>query len=487
MRQHKNRFPAGFLLGSALFALAAVPVRAAAPEEASLASVLEESHISPIPSGNGKYMLKSSGFYCLNADGTKENTPAVYQFERFVIDGTVFDGIYYHDETGKFKAAEPELVHIKNLALPVPEGTENTEPAVLDGFYMADNMGKLTAAPQVRYLDKVTVDGTLFDGFYYFDENGRLVSEGGLQYIENMECGGREFSGCYYFGGADGMLSSGGVTAEGLSVDKNGRVKDMERKGLPGLKKVLEKLTAGYDGEWSVYVKDLGAGEELVLNNKEMLSASLIKAFVMEKTYENMDRVRNTEAALLKSTPDNAAVQVKVNDLLENMITVSDNESYNELVKLQTDKHDFAYGARVINRYLKKEGYENTSVQHTLAPSPSVPEGIGGNNTTSVKDCGILLEKIYRKKSVSREASKEMLDFLLAQQNTAKIPEGIAGDIKSANKTGENDAVQHDIAIVYGEKTDYILCVMSENCKNKDDAVSNIRNISSLTYEFLNR
>ena len=53
----------------------------------------------------------------------------------------------------------------------------------------------------------------------------------------------------------------------------------------------------------------------------------------------------------------------KVDDLLWNMITVSDNESCNELGRLQSEKHDFLDGAEKVNEYLKKEGYEkDTSI-----------------------------------------------------------------------------------------------------------------------------
>ena len=102
------------------------PVSAAALQQSaqgSLGSVTEESQILPIPDGSGKYILKSSGFYCLNEDGTRENTPAVHYFDHFVIDGTVFDGYYYHDENGKFAAGNPHMVQIKNLSAPSEDGS----------------------------------------------------------------------------------------------------------------------------------------------------------------------------------------------------------------------------------------------------------------------------------------------------------------------------------------------------------------------------
>ncbi len=134
------------------------------------------------------------------------------------------------------------------------------------------------------------------------------------------------------------------------------------------------------------------------------------------------------------------------------MITISDNESFNELVRLQTDTLDFKKGAEAINGYLAEQGYQDTTVQHTLLPSTSASKGLGGRNMTSVRDCGRLLEQIYRGECVSEEASAAMLDLLLNQQVTWKIPEGLDSSVVVANKTGETDTSQHDMAIVYGEK-----------------------------------
>ena len=79
-----------------------------------------------------------------------------------------------------------------------------------------------------------------------------------------------------------------------------------------------------------------------------------------------------------------------------------------------------------------------------------------------------------------------MLSFLLAQDKRTKIPAGLPTNIQVANKTGENDLCQHDIAIVYGEKTDYILCVMSENAGKEADVLPHIQEVSALTYYALN-
>lgn len=473
------------LAASLCLVVSGVPASVAGASD-SLLSVTEEAQIQPIGDGSGRYLMKSDGFYCLKEDGSKDAQAAVHYFNRMKIDGTVLDGFYYHDADGCYKAESPHIVKISKLTCQAvdDEGAETEQ--TFDGYYMVNNLGKLTAAPQVRYIDNLTMDGTSFDGYYYFDETGRMVTEPGIHELE-MTSNGQMFSGTYYFGGVNGVLvQEAGVTPDGFPVDETGKVTDLDELGIENLKPRLETMVSGYDGNWSVYVKDLETDEEIILNDEPMYSASLIKAFVMAKTFADMDLVLENEASQMKTDLSNAAVQTKVDDLLTNMITVSDNESCNELGRLQSDKHDFLDGAQKVNEYLEKEGYSETSYQSTLHPSSSAKLSLGGRNMTSVKDCGLLLERIYRGECVSEEASQQMLELLKRQENTTKIPAGIKDAVVTANKTGETDEDQHDIAIVYGTRTTYVLCVMSEGWKSGGDAVQNIQNISSMVYNYLN-
>lgn len=478
MKAGKNCRRQNVLIAGILsFLAAAVPVAAAAPEQEQMLSATEEAQIRPIGDGTDRYLLKSEGFFCLNGDGTRCDTAEVHYFDHMEIDGTVLNGFYYHDDSGRFRAESPHVVQIKGAVCKDQD---------FDGLYMVNSLGKLTAAPQVRYIDSLTVDKTVYDGYYFFDENGRMTTEPGLHELE-MTSNGRHFSGTYYFGGENGALvQEAGVTEEGFPVDETGKVSDLENLGMDTLEPQLESMLSSYDGEWSVYVKNLDTDEVISINNKPMYSASLIKAFVMAKTYADMDLVLENQAEKMKAEPDSPAVQEKVYDLLWNMITVSDNESCNELGRLQDEKSDFLKGAESVNEYLEKEGYDDTSYQSTLHPSRSPVLSLGEHNTTTAEDCGLLLERIYKGECVSAAASEDMLELLLNQKNTTKIPSGIAADVTVANKTGETDTDQHDMAIVYGPKTTYILCVMSEGFKNADQAVENIRKISGVVYNYLN-
>lgn len=478
MKAGKNCRRQNVLIAGILsFLAAAVPVAAAAPEQEQMLSATEEAQIRPIGDGTDRYLLKSEGFFCLNGDGTRCDTAEVHYFDHMEIDGTVLNGFYYHDDSGRFRAESPHVVQIKGAVCKDQD---------FDGLYMVNSLGKLTAAPQVRYIDSLTVDKTVYDGYYFFDENGRMTTEPGLHELE-MTSNGRHFSGTYYFGGENGVLvQEAGVTEEGFPVDETGKVSDLENLGMDTLEPQLESMLSSYDGEWSVYVKNLDTDEVISINNKPMYSASLIKAFVMAKTYADMDLVLENQAEKMKAEPDSPAVQEKVYDLLWNMITVSDNESCNELGRLQDEKSDFLKGAESVNEYLEKEGYDDTSYQSTLHPSRSPVLSLGEHNTTTAEDCGLLLERIYKGECVSAAASEDMLELLLNQKNTTKIPSGIAADVTVANKTGETDTDQHDMAIVYGPKNTYILCVMSEGFKSADQAVENIRKISGVVYNYLN-
>lgn len=445
----------------------------------SLLSITGESHIYPIEDGSNQYILKSDGFYCLTAEGSIDTAPGVHYFDHADINGTIFNGYYYHDEHGKFRAGNPKLVQIQQIAC---------NKIVFDGYYMVGNLGKMSASSQVRYLDNVVMGDLTFDGYYYFDINGRLTVEPNIAEL-HMNVNGRAFSGNYYFGGLNGVLvEESGVTADGIPVAEDGKVAGAEQLGMEKLQPQIEKMIEEFEGDWSVYVKDLSNGESFSINNRSMFSASLIKPFVLAKTYQDMEQVTAQELTLMKAGTDPSIAAAKINDLAWNMITISDNESFNELVRLQSEKYDFIDGANLSNEYLMSEGYADTLVQHTLHPSASNEIGIAEDvsNMTSVEDCGLLLEKIIKGECVSKEASEKMLELLKDQQCTWKIPEGLPNGVVSANKTGETDMSQHDIAVVYGNKTTYILCVMSENWTNSDDAIDDIRHISRVVYAYLN-
>jgi beta-lactamase class A len=284
---------------------------------------------------------------------------------------------------------------------------------------------------------------------------------------------------------AKAVAATEDAEAEEDEADKN-ETGDAIPEEMEELQSNLEDFLADKEGTWSVYVKNLNTGEMVSINNQQIYAASLIKLYVLEDCFQNMDTLMNTVAET--EGLDEESCSEKIMDTITSMITVSDNESYNELIRLKNTDRSFTEGCLALNEAIQKRGYQDTGVFHTLGPSYTEDEATSDQqNYTSVEDCGALLESIYNGTCISKEASKEMLDLLLQQQVLTKIPAGIPEGIAVANKTGETDEEQHDVAIVYGEKVDYIICVMSTGLTDTEAAVENIQWISKTVYDYLNK
>lgn len=240
------------------------------------------------------------------------------------------------------------------------------------------------------------------------------------------------------------------------------------------LKTELTRRVNSYSSKWSVYLKDLTTGNVISINERAQESASLIKLYVMGAV---MQEIQNGNLEMNDTTKH----------LLDEMITVSDNSATNELVRYLNKDHDHKKGMKKVNAFIKAQGFEYTHEYNGLEDT-SLWYDADTKNTTSAKDCGRLLERIYRGEFISHLASRQMEELLLNQQVTYKIPSTIPSESRVANKTGETSDCENDAAIVYTPKGDYILCIMSCEVSSKSSAVDSLREMSSLIYSyFMNR
>lgn len=279
-----------------------------------------------------------------------------------------------------------------------------------------------------------------------------------------------------YYVGSTGAMYTCAITPDGKYVGYDGLVNDSvgitnSHSGLNSLKKTLEETISDYHGTWSIYVKDIGHNEFLLINNVQHFSASLIKLYCAGAAFELMDEGK------LERTD-------RIDSLMYQMISISDNDAFNLMVRQCDENYNAVNGCKVIQDFIDREGFTDTTITTMLVPTeypfPSSP----GRNYTTVADCGKMLEKIYKKQLVSPKASDEFLELLLNQQHINKIPSGLPEGTKCANKTGDTDDTQHDAAIVYSPGGDYIIVVMSSNC---GAAIPNIQNISSIVYDYFNK
>lgn len=256
--------------------------------------------------------------------------------------------------------------------------------------------------------------------------------------------------------------------------EEDQQVDDME---LADLKKQIEDEIKNKNGSWAVYVEELKNGNKLQVNNHKMVSASLIKLFIMGEIYNEI-----SSEIIDKKTVDN---------YLEQMITVSDNHSSNVLVaRLGGGEYSDMYsrtfqdGLKKVNHFADSIGCVDTEQQRDMMDSR--PKPIQEQNYTSVVDCGNFLSKLYHKELISESNDTEMLDLLKKQTRRSKIPAGLPSDVKCANKTGELNDVENDVAIVFSPSCDYIICVMSNDVPDTSDARSTITSLSSVVYNYFN-
>ncbi len=258
------------------------------------------------------------------------------------------------------------------------------------------------------------------------------------------------------------------VTAQIASTDSTVTNKVIgSSKRFRKLEKKLNAAISTYGGTWSVYVKNLKTNESLTINNKKMYAASLIKLYAMAGAY---DRVYAKKLKLSS-----------VSGLLNIMITVSDNDSFNTIVR--------KIGKKRLNKWISKNGFKKTEVVHDVglaANSTIVRDGRKGN-TTTVRDCGKLLEMIYRGKCVSKKYSKMMLSLLKRQTRRSKIPAGVPAGVVVANKTGETDEACHDAAIVFAKKAPYVLVVMVTDPGAAWTHDDQIAEISGIVYQAMKK
>lgn len=310
-------------------------------------------------------------------------------------------------------------------------------------------------------------DGSLQTGWkrigkktYYFSRSKKLPKRG------SMQTGWQKIRKKTYYFDKWGVLAKKTWVGQRY-VNRLGEEVKKKKAPITGLEKKIREYIRNscVPGHWAVYVKNLETGESLAIGNRPMYSACLIKIFGMGAVFEKIE--------------EGAFSYNSVKGLLYPMITVSSNECFNTLVR--------KIGKSAINDFCREHGYAGTNQGKGIEPAVNaqgLENGTGGNLTT-ITDCGEILEDIYQGKLVSGSASKKMLEILKAQQLRSLIPSGVPAGIQVANKTGNTNALIHDAGIVFGKKTDYILCVMTDTV-NAGAAPAGIRGISRIVYSFLN-
>lgn len=249
----------------------------------------------------------------------------------------------------------------------------------------------------------------------------------------------------------------------------NGTV--ITRPSWKALRNEITDRLSSYQGDWSVYIKDLSTGKTMEINEHSMESASLIKLFIAGTIYEQLDWLNLDETDTIMNA-------------LNLMITVSDNESSNVLVRqLYDESGSFQDGLDVVNDFIRRHGFTNTQQVNGIA-DPSLWVSDGSINMTSAADCGRLLEAVYKRTLLSPFNCFRFEVLLNKQEVNYKIPGGLPAGTHISHKTGEVDDTENDVSIIYTPYGDYIFCILSTNLTDTNSAVDHIHEITALVYDY---
>jgi beta-lactamase class A len=136
-------------------------------------------------------------------------------------------------------------------------------------------------------------------------------------------------------------------------------------------------------------------------------------------------------------------------ELCDLMIAVSSNLATNNLIerlgveKIRATTEALGAGGMVVRR-----GVED-----------NVAYRAGMNNTTTARALLVLFEAIASGTAISPEASRQMVAVLERQHFSDGIPAGLPPGTVVAHKTGSITRIQHDAAIVFGNRP-YVLVVL---------------------------
>ena len=244
--------------------------------------------------------------------------------------------------------------------------------------------------------------------------------------------------------------------------------------------KLLEKCS----GKVGFYYKDINTQKEIKYNeNKKFIAASIIKLPILvdalkrleSKEISDLEKIAITKEVKVPScgalTYMHDGIEVKIRDLCNLMIILSDNTATNVLIdRLGTDN---------INKTIKDLGLKYTSLSRKMYDMES--KELGKENYFALSDIAILLNNIHEEKLISKNVSKEIKGIMKEQQINHKIPYYIPEEVTILHKTGESDGITHDIGIVYS-KNPYIIGFAS-NETNTQEFEDVIRKISRMLYE----
>jgi len=218
---------------------------------------------------------------------------------------------------------------------------------------------------------------------------------------------------------------------------------------------VILKTLKDAQGTYAVVFKNLKTGDVYHLNDQKKFAAgSLYKLWILGETYAQIEGGLIARDETLNDSLDSLNQRYGSSESSGGMVTFALQDAIKEMITVSNNYAAFLLTYRITiastSSFLTEYGFKDSLV------------GNEGLPTTTALDMANFFEKIYRGKIINPTASSEILEILKKQTLNQKIPKYLPPETKIAHKTGEVENFSHDAGIVFTDKGDYILVVMSE-------------------------
>lgn len=259
------------------------------------------------------------------------------------------------------------------------------------------------------------------------------------------------------------------LSAAGNSEEPDENTTDI--KNANELQLIIDNDIASLTSQWDVLVQNLSTGDTWVSTHniskgQKMISASIIKLFIMGAVYEQVDK--------------GALAEKNVYDDIYAMITISDNAAANRLTTLLGGGNADA-GMALVNAFASEIGCDSSQQNRLMLANDNK------QNYVTAADCATMLKLIYDGDCVSAEASAKMLEILKKQMVNDRLPHLLPKETVVAHKTGNLSGVScADVGIIFSPNGDYILCCICNNQNTDQGATDKIAEISLHVYEYFN-
>jgi beta-lactamase class A len=160
---------------------------------------------------------------------------------------------------------------------------------------------------------------------------------------------------------------------------------------------------------------------------------------------------------------------VTLEELVRRMIVRSSNLATNIVIEL--------IGAPRVMALMKEIGAERIQVLRGVEDDKAYHAGM--NNTVTAYDLMLIFRTLAESRAVSADASKRMIDILLAQELNDGIPAGLPEGVRVAHKTGSITRIAHDAGVVIApDGSRYVLVVLTRGFAKTSDGERVIAEIS---------